>query len=113
MEGYLLLDADKSPFQNVQGYSKKKAERSTMDGEDNGSRRFPLSCLLLFLHSLLPPKSQVNKPKSLTASGVYKNKQLCLTAWLKYCIEKQGIVLRGKEKQLEQMWKGSIYGTSA
>jgi hypothetical protein len=88
-----------------------------MDGEDDDSLRFSLSCLLLLLHSLQipapPPKSQVNKPKSLTASGVYENKQLCLTAWLEYCIEKQGIVLQGKAKQLEQMWKGSIYGTCA
>jgi len=80
--------------------------------DDFPSPVYSYSCIL-FKYPPLPSKSQVNKPKSLTASGVYGNKQLCLTAWLKYYVEKYGIVLQGKEKQLEQMWKGSIYGTSA
>ena len=55
--------------------------------DDFPSPVYSCSCILF----KYPPLTQNHKSISqnlFTASGVYENKQLCLTAWLKYCIEK-------------------------
>jgi hypothetical protein len=80
--------------------------------DDFPSPVYSYTCIL-FKYQPLSRTPQVNKPKSLNASRVYENKKLCLTACLQYCILKQGNVLQGKAKHLDQMWRVSIYGTSA